>query len=287
MKIYIRNPERKDWMSGYGVINRALNSMNDTLDDDAADVHLFISPPYSFLDLDATKFNVGLTMTERHNLKSYKWHGRTFVQYANQMDLLIAPGQWCRDIFTQQLEPPTEMVLLGHDHQPFFIPVRPGPNRRALIMDRGRDQKDSTRVLADCFTDINYVNCKTPKPDGSEKNTDLIKKGRYTPEEIQQFYREADVLFKWGREGWCFPILEAMSSGCLVITNCVHLGYIEPDKNCLVFRSIDHLHECLRRAERDPLTKMKEAGQATAASLTWERAKNGIRDAISKHYRRK
>ena len=203
MKIYVRNPERRDWMSGYGVINRAIEKMNDTLDDNAADVHLFASPPYSFLDLDPTKFNVGITMTERANLRSYKWHGQTFVDFADRMDLLIAPTQWSHDIFVQQLKPPVERVPLGHHHDQWFAPVRNTPNLRVLILDRGRDDRNSANIVSSYFDEVNHVNCQTPKPDNPH-NVEIIKKGRHSQEQIRQFYHEADVLFKWGREG-LFP----------------------------------------------------------------------------------
>lgn len=282
MKIAIRNPERTQWMSGYGVINRALAGLIATVEPEEADVHLYASPPYSFTSLDPNKFNVGLTMSERHDLGSYRWHGKTFIDYANQMDLLLAPGTWCCQIFRTQLKPPTEIALLGHDHDKWYQPVRDKQNHSVLVLDRGRDRKDSAAVLMDHFDDINHVNCATPKP-GNEKNNEIIRSGRYSHAEMQQFYREADVFFKWGREGWCFPNLEAMSAGCLLITNCAHLGYVEDGKNCLVFRNMDQLQHCLRLASSEPLTEIKKAGQRTAMELTWQRTREAILSAIEKH----
>lgn len=287
MKLTIRNPERKDWMSGYGVINRALADLDNVGGDPAsADVHLFISPPYSFLDVDPTKFNVGLTMSERHSLKTY---GFDFINMANKMDLLIVPSTWCKQIFSiaeNGITVPTEVVALGHDHELWKGEPRNRPAKTCLILDRGRDHHGAVSVASEYFDEIMHIDCRTPKPT-NDRNIDIIKAGRYTQQEIRNFYRRADVFLKWGREGWCFPNLEAMSSGCLVVTNCHHLGYVEADKNCLVFRTIEWLNNHLKRATQESLIDIKKAGQRTAASLTWAKTKEGICDAIARHYRPK
>ena len=282
MKIAMRNRERCDWMSGYGVINRALADMHDA-DEDEADVHFFASPPYSFQQLDPDKFNVGLTMTERHHLKEY---GFDFIGFANKMDLLITPSTWCKQVFQHEvnrLKPPIEVVALGHDHKAWTSPKKARPGRSCLILDRGRDHRGAQNEAAKYFQEVEYVDCRTPKPT-SEANKKIIQAGRYTQDEIKQMYRHADVFLKWGREGWCFPILEAMSANCLVITNCVHLAYIEHEKNCLVFRDVPTLNRHLKAAANNDFRKLRAAGFETAKALTWEKTKQGIREAIVKHY---
>lgn len=287
MKITLRNPERRDWMSGYGVINRALAPICDSLGDLSADIHFFVSPPYSFEPVDPSKFNVGLTMGERDNLNSYKWANGRFPELANRMDLIITVSPWNHQVMKKNgIKCIIEHTNLGHDHDSWACTVADRPNRKALILDRGRDHGGGQNVLAQHLEFINYLDCKTPKPT-SDGNREIIKKGRFSRKELQAAYREADVFFKWGREGWGFPILEAMSAGCLVITNCVHLPYLENNVNCLTFRNVDQLQHALRHAVRANYTEIKRAGQQTARKLTWDKARESVLALIRQHARRK
>lgn len=274
-----RNPERIQWMSGYGIINREIAKICNSTDLNA-DIHFYASPPISFTNVDKTKFNVALTMCER-DPKSYK--NFDFVGMCNQMDLILTTGPWQKQMFQRAgIKPPVEMVMCGHDHDYWKHPVRTERNTSGLIMDRGRDNPGSLPQLQRHFDDILYIDCRTPKPT-NEANKKIIKSGRYTQDEVRDFYHHADIFMKWGREGWCFPNLEAMSAGCLVITNCFHLPYIEHNKNCLVFRNIDELAAVIKRAAEEPCTELKIGGQLTAATLTWDSVLKTYRDFIDKH----
>lgn len=124
--------------------------------------------------------------------------------------------------------------------------------------------------LGKYFSEIRYMDCRTPYK--MKPGAEWLKKGNFTPAELQAAYAETDVFFKWGREGWGFPLLEAMSAGALVITNCVHLPYLEDRKNCLQFRDAPALQRVLNLASRQKLTEIKREGQKTAKSLTWGKA---------------
>lgn len=283
MEITLRNPERRSWTSGWGVINRALahpplcNSINNL----AAPAHLFLSPPNSFLDVDKSKFNIGVTMGERNNLASYKFD---FIGLANKMDLLIVPSIWQKKVFAQNgIKVPIEIISLGHDHKSWANPILKGTaNSSALIIDRGRDHAGSSNELQKYFEEVNYINCKTPKPT-SERDIEIIKKGRYDRQILYKAYGAADVFLKWSREGWCFPLLEAMSAGCLCITNCVHLPYLRPNKNCLVFSTIPELTTHLQNATRQRFDHIKKAAQETAAQLIWESALKNLSNVIRRY----
>src|SRR5690606_8716739 len=115
------------------------------------------------------------------------------------------------------------------------------------------------------------LDCTPPRKDvPAEQREQLLREGKVSHEQLAAAYREADVFFQWGREGYCYPILEAMSSGCLVVTNCAHLAYLVPGENCLTFANIPELLKLLERVQKEPFTELKRAGQATAADLTWE-----------------
>jgi glycosyltransferase involved in cell wall biosynthesis len=291
-----RNAERTRWTSGWGVINRGLASACDSVDNLDAPIQLYMSPPYSFEDLDPTKFNVGLTMGERDDLGSYQF---PFVENCNKMDLLIVPGStvngletsWQKQVFQKNgVKPPIVSMLLGHNHADWYRPVRERDNRSVFIMGRGREHGGSVDIVSGHFEDVNYMDCRAPKGKELEamepdERAALLEQGRYTPEELQAAYGEADIFFKWSREGWCYPILEAMSAGCLVITNCHTLPYLRHHVNCLIFRDLDELGQTLRYASGHHCNDIKLRGQETAASLTWERAGSELRRLILEHYR--
>src|SRR5512135_1417533 len=80
IRIQLRDGGRVSDQTGYGQFNRSiyltLKEMGIKVGHDKeplpeANVHLFISPPYSFTDLEQEKLNVGLTMTERESLDGY------------------------------------------------------------------------------------------------------------------------------------------------------------------------------------------------------------------------
>lgn len=278
--ISLQNRERLEVLSGYGIINRGLFPIADA-DPEAAPIWLFCSPPKSFQPR-AGKFNVGLTMSERSHLADY---GFPFVEQCNQMDLLLVPSQWCKAVFEQNgITTPIEVVSLGHDHERWYTPVRESKNRRALIIHRGRDRSDSAAVLTRFFTEIDELDCTPPKETLEQsKRWELLTRGKVSDERLAQAYAKADVFFKWGREGYCYPLLQAMSAGALVMTNCGHLPYLKPDENCLVFTSVPQLLKQLEQVRKQPLTELKQAGQETAASLTWERSRQDVLAAIYRH----
>ena len=291
--ITLRNPERRNWMTGWGVINRAMGPMCDSIDDRDAPIHLFLSPPYSFQDVDPTKFNVGMTMCEKNDLLTRQWHGEFFVPLCNKMDLILVPGEWQKAVFElNKMKPPIEIVTLGHDHNRWKQSVRPGKSTHCLIVDRGRDHGGAANEAQRHFTEVTYMDARTPSQKTldrlpPEQRTHVVAQGKYTAQEMQEAYRDADVFFKWGREGFCYPILEAMSAGCLIITNCHTLPYIKKHENALVFRDVKELSACLTMAEKNPLTKLKMSGQATAAALTWANTHKETLAAILKHYKTK
>lgn len=291
-EITLRNPERKIWMTGWGVINRGLAPVCDSEDNRDAPIHFFMSPPYSFTDVDPRKFNVGMTMGERDNLHSYNWDGRKFVPLCNQMDLLIVPGTWQKQVFMKNgVKPPVEIVMPGHSHKLWQQPVVEKTNKHCLILDRGRDHGGAMNEAQKYFSEVTYLDIRTPSRKSldampPDQRTALMQNGKMDGMDLQAAYRDADVFFKWGREGFCYPILEAMSAGCLVITNCHTLPYIDVGKNALVFRDVNQLKNCMMHAERRPMTDVKLAGQATAKAMTWEKSIEEVRKVIFDHAER-
>lgn len=262
--------------SGYSLINQELARGVDFGDTEIpgllkkgdGDIHLFASPPYSFTPR-AGRFNVGLTMTERADLSEYPFH---FVDRANEMDFIIVPSELQRVIlYGNGVHVPIRVLPLGIDFNAWMAPLKRGPNRTAFILDRGRDHPQSAKVVSKCLK-LTVHGRKSPK---------IEKKS------LHALYAGADVFVKWTDrrgpgEGWCFPILEAMSAGCLVITN-TDLPYLD-EGNHLHFDAESGLTKCLEWAFAENFADMKLAGRETARALTWDRARQSLRLMVTDQF---
>jgi len=277
--IILRNARRAlEDSSGYSLVNLELAKGADFGDAELpgllkkgdGDIHLFASPPYSFRPR-INRLNVGLTMTQRADLSEYPFE---FVRRCNEMDLLIVPSELQKVIFYGNgITRPIQVLPLGVDYETWKATARNGPNQFVLIIDRGREHAGSARTAAKYF------------------KADVLGKSapRITRDQLHARYAAADVFLKWTNrrgpgEGWCFPILEAMSAGCLVMTNS-DLPYLT-EGNHLHFEDEAGLTRCLDRASKESLIALKVAGQETAKGLTWERVREGLREILDSFYRR-
>lgn len=91
-------------------------------------------------------------------------------------------------------------------------------------------------------------------------------------EEIPVIYQRSKVMLKFSKsEGFCLPILEAMASGCLVVTTnmggndawCVH------EKNCIMENEVNEIKEHLEKGKHDWVV---ERGRMTAKDFQWNRS---------------
>jgi hypothetical protein len=283
--ITLQNSDRASHESGYGRINSYLARLvADSLDDDAADVHLYCSPPYAFyphanttvvpemisrvdgVTLDSSKFHVGLTACDRP-LTTYG--NFDFARLCTRMNLLLVPSDWDRQMFRAAgLTVPIEVVRLGHNHADWACPVRNRQNTRVFVLDRGRDlSEESRRVLARYF-EIDYYRCSGH--------------GKLSRAELKKRYDRADIFFKWAEEGaWSYPVMEAMSAGCLVITNCAYTPLNA--YNSFRFRSREELSQILQLCRGQDHMLLKQTAQLTAQQWSEELSASDIRQAIAKH----
>jgi len=256
-------------LSGWGLINEELMAL-DRLGDQP--VHLFASFPRHFKHVEPQKFNVALTVTDHPDI-GQQYHG--FADRCNQMNLMLVTSEVQKGCLERGgVTVPIEIVDLGHNHAKWHSSTQRGSNTTSMILDRGRDHQGGVNELAKFFNEIVYMNCTSAGED-------------YTDDDLKAAYQDADVFFKWSREAWCFPILEAMSAGCLVIT-CCHgdVPYLKPDQNCLVFDTIEEMQHMLGMAAQNSYDEIKQAGQETAAALSWHTSLTLIRYAINRHFSR-
>ncbi len=102
-------------------------------------------------------------------------------------------------------------------------------------------------------------------------------------EDIPAIYQRSKVMIKLSKsEGFCLPILEAMASGCLVITTnmggndswCVH------ERNCIMENYTPEIIEHLKNGKH---TWVVERGRMTAKDFSWNTSVNKLLQCIKSH----
>lgn len=95
-------------------------------------------------------------------------------------------------------------------------------------------------------------------------------------EDIPEIYQRSKVMIKLSKsEGFCLPILEAMASGCLVVTTnmggndawCVH------ESNCIMDNMVQEIREHLENGKH---TWVVERGRQTAKKFDWNSSINKL-----------
>lgn len=269
MKIRLMNSARCLAESGYGVINKGLLKLAACADGpecglsvELGDVDLYASPPYSFKAIPG-RISIGLTMTERSDLSSYSF---PFVAKCNEMTAIMTTSEEQAAILRANgVKVPVVAVPLWIDYAKWSAPNRTKAATSCMVFDRGRDVVTSSQVAFRVFSKVVSIkSCGMPDA------------------ELKHLYVSSDVFLKWcdrngPGEGWCFPILEAMSAGCIVVTNA-KLPYLKPG-NHLPFSDETGLVKALAKARAGALGVGVE-GQKTAASLTLSAALDVIKKAI-------
>jgi hypothetical protein len=269
-QITLRNEPRTHHLSGYGRINRALARYADGVDVLDMPIHLFCSPPYSFGTKIPGAFNVGLTMCD-YPVRDY---GFPFVDQANEMDLLLVPSDRDRQMFIEGgIHVPIEVVSMGHEHDFWYREPLVLDKRRVFMFNRGRDIMTAKSLVTDNGLELDYF---TGPGLGVVPDEEMRDKHHHL----------ADVFLKWAVElAWSYPTLEAMSAGCLIITNCPYVFL--NDTNCFKFGADGSgLNTILRRIRSNDFMEKRLAGQKTAASLRWDSAASGILAACRDGYTR-
>jgi glycosyltransferase involved in cell wall biosynthesis len=214
---------------------------------DVDTVQLQVATPDSFVKRPG-RFNVGLTMTERESLAGYL-ERFDWVGLCNAMDLILTPTEWNRAVFARHGILGVQVAGLGIDSVFFtprpvaFLSVLTGfghPSSRANwqeIVDafteefRGQRGVTLTIVSSASLVPFRYAGVgdavrRLPtdllglvRAGRSSEGPEiaLLEGGRHTHEEMREIYRRHDAYISYSREGWGFPLLEAMACGLDVI----------------------------------------------------------------------
>lgn len=269
-EITLRNEHRAEALSGYGRVNRGLaNHACDSLGNMDAPIHLYASPPYSFEGLLDDRFNVGLTFSD-HPLEGYT--NFDFAGLSNKMDLILAPSEMDKETFIDGgITTPVEVVPIGHDHEEWVQPIRREENKRVFILDRGRDYKRQVAMAEEFFDDVHVHDCSGY--------------GTLTDAELKELYGQADIFLKWAEEyAWSYPAMEAMSAGCLVISQCPYRFTTLENSLSFQHSKPEQLRYALRSCVEETHIEKKKQAQEDMLLWSWRRSGAAVRQAIFKYY---
>ena len=145
------------------------------------------------------------------------------------------------------------------------------------ILIEGNDEEnkniDKAYVLAKLYTDkIAWLGRETRPMENVTPFTNPPQK------EIPKIYRRSKILLKLSdSEGFCLPILEAMASGCAVVTqNMGGNDFCQYGYNC---ETIEKLPDLLNDDYRIEL--LIRAGKETAQQFKWEKSTDLLLDYLS------
>lgn len=94
-------------------------------------------------------------------------------------------------------------------------------------------------------------------------------------EEIPGIYQRSKVMIKLSKsEGFCLPILEAMASGCLVVTTTMggNDDWCEHEKNCLMISDCFAIDEIKEHLENGKHRWLVARGKTTAKESDWSKS---------------
>lgn len=94
-------------------------------------------------------------------------------------------------------------------------------------------------------------------------------------EDIPAIYQRARVMIKLSKsEGFCLPILEAMASGCLVVTTTMggNDDWCDHERNCLIVSDCFAVDEITEHLENGKHNWVIERGKMTAKDFDWNKS---------------
>lgn len=198
------------------------------------------------------------------------------ASYRHEFHYIATGGYQQKELSDQGIN--SHLIPVGYDSEIFKLRNIARDTNTVLALGRSFFQKNFKLTLAA------WRSMPSPKPRlqlfGIEPKiaTDPGISYRYRPsdEEIAELYNSATVFVQTSyHEGFSLPIIEAMASGCPVITTNSHgnMDFCVPEENCLLVSHEDpnELAEKIKTLVSDPTLqqRLSKAGIETAQRYTW------------------
>src|SRR3990167_9825696 len=198
-------------------------------------IYLWISPPYSFRNVDSKKINIGITQHELDHLPPDK---KEWVGLCNQMNCIVTPHQFNREMWIKEgVKVPVYVCPLGINTKQF----NRGAIYKILMVHEGlgnsssrEDWSNSIYAINKAFSSGAHTNVevtiktwnwdKTRFEEFLSKFSNMpkitVNDKRISNYQMVDFYKNHHVFLKNSlRDGWCYPLMEAIHCGMTCIVN--------------------------------------------------------------------
>jgi len=196
----------------------------------------------------------------------------------------ITVSSWLKDIIKEKLGVETKSVITAGIDNKVFYP-REKKNKKIRIISLGRkvdwkgfsELQEAMKNLFKKRNDFEWIVFSSrDTPESTPEAPFTLVKSPYG-KELAELYASCDIVVNpsW-HEGFAQPALEAMASGCAVITTKIGAeDFIQPNINCLLIESknSNQIENALKKLLDDISLRQRiaENGHTTSKEFYWDK----------------
>jgi len=196
----------------------------------------------------------------------------------------ITVSSWIKDIIREKLGIEAKSVITAGIDNKVFYP-REKKNKKIRIISLGRkvdwkgfgELQEAMKNLFKKRNDFEWIVFSSrDTPESTPEAPFTLVKSPYG-KELAELYASCDIVVNpsW-HEGFAQPALEAMASGCAVVTTKIGAeDFIKPNENCLLIepKSPDQIENALEKLLDDVSLRRKiaENGYITSKEFYWDK----------------